>query len=167
MSLQQPRAGAVALLALALMLAGCSASTAAPGSTTTTSATPLITTTTVHYTPTYVTVGGRAVLVPTEANHEPITSESGEGQNIIITIKGFEPLKLFARDSAPVVFTNLTDVTQEVVFYNFPNVANSGAIAPGGAYTLHYSALISLAYGNRSGSDVGHLYIGTCPPYCG
>jgi hypothetical protein len=159
------RAGALAIISLGLALAGCSASTAASTSSTTT--TPLITTTTIHYVPTYVSVGGHKVLLPTEAHHEPITGYSAEGQNIIITTHGFEPSKLYASRTAPVVFTNLTDGTQEVVFYSFPTVANSGGIAPGGSYTLHYSASITLAYGNRSGSDVGHLYIGLCPPFCG
>jgi hypothetical protein len=105
--------------------------------------------------------------MPTEEDHEPITAYSAFGQNVIITAKGFEPSKLYAASTAPIVFTNLTDTAQEIVFYHFPNVAHSGSIPPGGAYSLHYSAAIALVYGNRSGSDTGHLYIGLCPPNCG
>jgi hypothetical protein len=153
-------------LALGLVLTGCSAPTAAPTSSTTPS-TVLITTTTVHYVPRYVTVGGHAVLMPTEKGHEPITAYSAFGQNIIITTKGFEPSKLYAAATAPIVFTNLTDTTQEVVFHDFPNVANSGPIPPGKSYSLHYSDAINLGYGNRSESENGLLYIGGCPPNCG
>jgi hypothetical protein len=126
-----------------------------------------ITTTTIHYVPRYVTVGGHSVLLPTEEHHEPITGYSGFGQNIIVTAEGFSPSKLYAVSTAPIVFTNLTDTAQEVVFYHFPNVANSGQIASGGSYSLHYTAAIALVYGNRSGSETGHLYIGACPPSCG
>lgn len=153
-------------LGVALLLAGCSTATAASNATST-SSTVLITTTTVHYVPTYVSVGGHRVLLPTEKDHEPISAYSAFGQNVIITATGFEPSKLYAADTAATVFTNLTDTTQEVVFYHFPNVANSGPIPPGGSYSLHYSAAIALVYGNRSGHDVGHLYIGGCPPNCG
>jgi hypothetical protein len=155
-------------LGLGLVLAGCSTTTAASTtSTTTTSSTALITTTTIHYVPQYVSVGGHKVLMPTEERHEPITTYSAFGQNVIITTKGFAPAKLFAASTAPIVFTNLTDTQQEVVFYHFPNVAHSGSIPPGGSYSLHYTAAIALVYGNRSGSDTGHLYIGQCPPNCG
>jgi hypothetical protein len=157
---------ATAALAAGLLLGGCSASTSAsPDSTT--SSTVLITTTTVHYVPRYVSVGGHTVQMPTEEHHEPVTAYSGFGQNIILTTKGFEPYKLYALSTAPIVFTNLTDATQEVVFYHFPNVAHSGPIPPGGSYTLRYPAAISLVYGNRSGSELGRLYIGGCPPNCG
>jgi len=163
-------AGALGTLALGLglVLAGCSTTTgASTSSTTTPSSTALITTTTIHYVPQYVSVGGRSVLLPTEEHHNPITSYSGFGQNIILTAKGFSPSKLYAANTAPIVFTNLMDTAQEVVFYHFPNVANSGLIPPGGSYSLHYSAAIALVYGNRSGSETGHLYIGGCPPSCG
>jgi hypothetical protein len=166
------RRAAVALGAMALgvglVLAGCSTNTAAStSSTTTTPSTALITTTTVGYVARYVSVGGHRVLLPTEEHHEPITAYSGFGQNVVITAKGFEPSKLYASSKAPVVFTNLTDLTQEVVFYHFPTVANSGPIPPGESYSLRYAAAIALVYGNRTGIDHGHLYIGGCPPSCG
>jgi hypothetical protein len=105
--------------------------------------------------------------MPTEEHHEPITAYSGFGQNIILATGGFAPDKLYAASTAPIVFTNLTNTTQEVVFYDFPNVANSGPIPPGRSWSLHYAAAIALLYGNRSGSETGHLYIGGCPPTCG
>jgi hypothetical protein len=156
-------------IGVGLLLAGCSTATAASNATSTSStpSTVLITTTTVHYVPTYVSVGGHKVLMPTEKDHEPINAYSAFGQNVIITAKGFEPSKLYAADTAATVFTNLTDTTQEVVFYHFPNAANSGPIPPGGSYSLHYGGAIALVYGNRSGHDLGHLYIGGCPPNCG
>lgn len=161
-------AGLIAVaLGLALVLAGCSTSTSASTtSTTTTTSTPLITTTTIHYVPRYVSVGGRTVLLPTEEHHEPITAYSAFGQDVIITNTGFEPSKLYALSKIPIVFTNLTDSTQEVVFYHSPTVATSGPIRPGGSYGFLYNATIALVYGNRTGSRLGHLYIGGCPPSC-
>jgi ABC-type Fe3+-hydroxamate transport system substrate-binding protein len=170
-SSRQPAArlvAAVVAAGLVLMLAACSQTTSASTtSTSSTSSTMLITTTTVHYVPRYVSVGGRDVLLPTEEHHEPITSYSDFGQNVIITKAGFEPWKLYALNKTPIVFTNLTDSAQEVVFYHFPNIAHSGTIPPGGSYSFSYNASIALVYGNRAGTNTGHLYIGGCPPTCG
>jgi hypothetical protein len=155
----------VIALALVGLLAGCSTRTSA--STTSSSTTLAITTTTIHYVPRYVSVGGRIVLMPTEDHHEPIQAYSNFGQNVIITNQGFEPSKLYAVRTSPVVFTNLTDQTQEVVFYHVPGTPNSGPIAPGGHYTFNYRFALALVYGNKSGSEHGHVYIGLCPPSCG
>jgi hypothetical protein len=154
-----------AVLALGGLLAACSTNTAA--STTSTSTTLEITTTTVHYVPQYVSIAGHTILMPTEEHHEPIEAYSNFGQNVIITNQGFEPANLYASGTAPVVFWNLTDQTQEVVFYHVPGTASSGPIAPGGHYDFHYRFASALVYGNKSGSDVAHLYIGMCPPSCG
>jgi hypothetical protein len=159
------RGWALGVLSVALALAGCSTTTAA--STTTTPSTVEITTTTVHSVPQYVTVGGHKVLVPTENHHEPINSYSSFGQNVIITSKGFEPYKLYAASSTPIVFTNLTSKVQDVHFYHFPNLANSGPIPSGGSFSMKYDAAIDIVYGNRTGTLLGHLYIGGCPPTCG
>jgi len=105
--------------------------------------------------------------MPTEEHHEPIQAYSNFGQNIIITNKGFEPAKLYAARTSPVVFWNLTDQTQEVVFQDVPGHSNSGPIAPGGHYSFNYQFAVALIYGNKTGSETAHLYIGTCPPSCG
>jgi hypothetical protein len=162
-------------LGLVAVLAGCSDSTAASPTRATratgatraaTPTTALVTTTTLDVVPRYVSVGGHDVLMPTEEHHDAITAYSAFGQNVIITSTGFEPWKLYALSKTPIVFTNLTDVTQEVVFYHFPDVAHSGSIPPGGSYSFSYSAAMALVYGNHGGTDTGHLYIGGCPPSC-
>ncbi len=158
------RSAAAGSLALVVLLAGCSSS--AP-SDPTTSTSPRITTTTVHYVPRYVRVGGHEVLVPTEQGHEPVNPQTGFGQNIEITAAGFRPLKLYAAASTPIVFTNMTDRTQVVVFYDFPGLKQSRPIASGTTWSFQYSGAINLGYGNRSGSQTGRLDIGGCPPSCG
>lgn len=160
------RAAALAGLALALALAGCSGSHTA-ASTTASSTTLEITTTTVHYVPQYVSVGGHKVLIPTEEHHEPIDRVNGVGQNVIITAKGFEPFELYAQNKTPIVFTNLTDTTEVVRFHHFPNITKSPPIRPGRSWSFEYNAAITLVYGNPRGTHLGQLYIGLCPPYCG
>ena len=49
-----------------------------------------------------VTVGGRTVKVLTDSG-KPITTEDGDGQQIIISAAGFLPLKLYSTPSVPVV----------------------------------------------------------------
>ncbi|MGO8876520.1 MAG: hypothetical protein ACLQNG_12255 [Acidimicrobiales bacterium] len=156
---------ALAVTVLSVVLAGCSAGGA--GTTTQPSTTLAITTTTVHYVPQYVSVGGHQVLVPTENDHVPISSATGIGQNVIITASGFEPAKLYAASGVPIVFTNLTDVTQVVHFHDFPTIDNSKPISPGGSWSFHYGAVVNVVYGSRAGSSLGLLYIGSCPPNCG
>lgn len=151
-------------LTLAIGLAGCSSNTTSDP---TTSSSPHITTTTVHYVPRFVRVAGREVLVPTEQGHEPINAETSFGQNVIITATGFQPFKLYAAASTPIVFTNLTDSTQVVEFYDFPSLKDSKPIPPGMAWSFEYSGAINIGYGNRAGSHLGRLYIGGCPPSCG
>jgi hypothetical protein len=156
------RAAALAVLALSVAAAGCSTSSATSTTTTTQALTP----TTVHYVPHFVTVAGHKVLLPTENGHVPINSYSSFGQNVIITSKGFEPFKLYAASKTPIVFTNLTASAQTVHFYDFPSLKNSPSIAPGRSWSFSYNAAINLGYGNPSGTEVGHLYIGGCPPNC-
>ncbi|MGC9961453.1 MAG: hypothetical protein ABSE47_06070 [Acidimicrobiales bacterium] len=157
---------ALAALALCIALGACSAGTGS-SSATTSSTTLGITTTTVNYVPQYVTVAGRKVLVPTEDHHEPISGYSSFGQNVIITAHGYEPHKLYAANITPIVFTNLTAATQVVYFHHFPNVSKSRPIRPGSSWSFSYPAAIVVAYGNRTGSWLGLLYIGGCPPQCG
>jgi hypothetical protein len=149
-----PRAAAAAVLLA--FCAGC-ASTAATEPTTT-STTPA-TTTTVHYVPTYVTVDHHKVLLPVEAHNVPISPYNAEGQNIIITNTGFEPHRLFAVHAYPIVFTNLTDNTQVIKFYNFPNLPKPEVIPPGGNFSFRYGSQIALGYGNAAGSWRGLVYI--------
>jgi len=160
------RSVALALTGIALLLTACSASSAS-GSASTTTSSPKITTTTLHYVPQYVIVAGHRVLMPTEKDHAPISTTTGVGQNIVITGKGFAPYTLYAANVTPIVFTNLTSVTQVVRFHHFPNISKSPPIPPGRSWSFSYGALISLVYSNVSGSHLGQLYIGTCPPNCG
>jgi hypothetical protein len=146
---------------LGLLCAACS--TSAAQTTISTSTTLQITTTTVHYVPTYVRVNGKHVLVPVEAHNEPINAYSSEGQNIVIVAKGFEPSKLYAVHTSPIVITNLTGSVKVVVFYHWPNYPRPIRIAPGAHVDIHYGAQISLAYGNGAGTTIGRLYIDTLP----
>jgi hypothetical protein len=161
LSVRSSIAAAAAGAVLLAFCAGCSSTAAPSGPSTTNSTTPDVTTTTVHYVPTYVTVGKHRVLMPVEAHNEPISPDSSQGQNIIITSAGFEPNKLYAVHNYPIVFTNLTDETQVVKIYDFPDVPKPEAIPAGGTFSFRYDAQISLLYGNESGTWRGHLYIDT------
>jgi hypothetical protein len=150
---------------LAVSLTGCSF-----GHADTTDPTPTIdiTTTTVHYVPHYVTVGGHRVLMPTEEHHEPIEAYSNFGQNVVITDEGFEPSELYAQSRTPIVFTNLTDRTQVIVFYHFFSSANhrTKPIPPGETFSFSTRFAINLVYSNPAKTSTGHLHIGGCPPDC-
>lgn len=154
-------ASVVLLAGLGVLATACATSAAAPSTTTTTIVD--ITTTTVHYVPTYVTVGTKKVLMPVEAHNEPISPYSNEGQNIVVVPSGFEPSKLYAVHKHPIVFTNLTTRPAIVVFYNFPNYPKPITIPSGGHVAIHYNAQISLAYTDGSHKQIGRLYIDTLP----
>lgn len=162
---KKARLASFGALVLALALASCSSTSDPLGSTSTTEAT--VTTTTTPYVPRYVHVDGHRVLLPTEQGHSPIGPDSGIGQNVIITASGFEPATLYSFSDEPIVFTNLTDVTQIVYFHDFPNLKRTKPIAPGAAWSFTYAASINVGYGNRSDSKFGQLRIGDCPPECG
>jgi hypothetical protein len=151
------------LILVTVALAACSSSA---GGAPTTTAPVKITTTTVHYVPRYVIVAGHRVKLPVEEHNDPISSYSSFGQNVIITKGGFAPHKLYAQSKTSIVFTNLTDKVQEVIFHDFPNVSSSGPIRPAGSFSFQYQAAINVGYSNRSGSWGGLLYIGGCPPNC-
>jgi hypothetical protein len=151
------------MILVIVALAACSSGA---GGTPTTTAPVKITTTTVRYVPHYVIVAGHRVKLPVEEHNDPISAYSAFGQNVIITNGGFAPHKLYARSKTPIVFTNLTDKVQEVVFHDFPSLSSSGPIKPAGSFSFEYTAVINVGYGNRSGSWGGLLYIGGCPPDC-
>ena len=95
-----------------------------------------------------VTVGGTTVKVPTDSG-KPITTEDGDGQQIIISAAGFLPLKLYSTPSVPVVWTNLTDQDQKVAFDYFS--VTSPVIPPGGTFSWKTADSESIAYHSDSG----------------
>jgi hypothetical protein len=95
-----------------------------------------------------VTVGGRTVKVPTDSG-KPITTDVGDGQQIIISAAGFLPQKLYSTPTVPIVWTNLTEQDQQVVFDYFS--VTSPVIPPGGTFTWKTAASESIAYRSSSG----------------
>jgi hypothetical protein len=153
-------------LALVAVLGGCASGKTAGGSaTTSTTATTASTTTTTPSTTTSsipvtgpslatiagsktVTVGGKKVAVPTDSG-KAIPPDVGDGQQIIITVGGFLPKRLYATPSAAVVWTNLTDQPQQVVFDHF--AVHSQVIPPGGHFSWTSQDSESIAYHSVSG----------------
>jgi hypothetical protein len=95
-----------------------------------------------------VTVGGKKVAVPTDSGRS-IPNEVGDGQQIIITVGGFLPKRLYATPSDLVVWTNLTDQPQQVVFDHF--AVRSHVIPPGGTFSWSSPDSESIAYHSVSG----------------
>ncbi len=73
----------------------------------------------------------------------------GDGQQIIITVGGFLPKRLYATPSVLVVWTNLTDQPQQVVFDHF--AVSSPEIPPGGTFTWSSQDSESISYHSVSG----------------
>jgi hypothetical protein len=95
-----------------------------------------------------VTVGGKKVAVPTDSGRS-IPNEVGDGQQIIITVGGFLPKRLYATPSDLVVWTNLTEQPQQVVFDHF--AVRSQVIPPGGTFSWSSPDSESIAYHSVSG----------------
>ena len=72
-----------------------------------------------HRGSTTVTIDGKKVAVPTDSGKPDSSDSDGDGQQIIISVGGFLPKRLYATPSDPVVWTNLTNQPQQVVFDHF------------------------------------------------
>jgi uncharacterized Zn-binding protein involved in type VI secretion len=95
-----------------------------------------------------LTIGGKKIAVPTDSGR-PISPNIDDGQQIIITVGGFLPQRLYATPSALVVWTNLTNEPQQVVFDHF--AVHSPVIPPGGKYSWTSQASESISYHSVSG----------------
>ena len=152
-------------VALAAVLAGCGSTTNANGSSSTTSPPTTSTPTTASSTTTSsipvtgpslatiagsstVTIEGKKVAVPTDSG-KPISTDVGDGQQIIISVGGFLPKRLYATPSDLVVWTNLTNQPQQVVFDHF--AVHSGVIPPGGKFSWSSPSSESISYHSVSG----------------
>ncbi len=102
----------------------------------------------------YVTVGNRRVRVPTEIHGQPASRDPGAsqaGQEILITPSGIHPSLLFATQGLPVVWTNLTNRLQWVIFTNAQG--GSGPIPPGGSFSIPTPRSESYTFRTASGFD--------------
>ena len=145
-----PCRGKLALVALCLVAATCSACSSSNGTVATTGRP---TTTTIPAAAvSYVTLNGKRVRVPTERPGQPISPLKDVGQQIVVTRSGVVPETLYAFRNKPIVWTNLTDHPIRVVFSHYPLSRGSGNIAPGRtfSYTVHNNTVIS--YSTTSGA---------------
>ena len=152
------------VLALATVLAGCGSDGNASGSSTTSPPATSVPTTAASTTTSSipvtgpslatiaasstVTVDGKKVAVPTDSG-KSISPDVSDGQQIIITVGGFLPKRLYATPSVPVVWTNLTDQPQQVVFDHF--AVHSGVIPPGAKFSWSSPDSESISYHSVSG----------------
>jgi hypothetical protein len=95
-----------------------------------------------------VTVGGKSVTVPTDSG-KAITAEVDDGQQIIISVGGFLPKRLYSSPSEPLVWTNLTNQPQQVIFDHF--AVKSPVLPPGGTFSWSTAASESISYHSASG----------------
>jgi hypothetical protein len=134
------------------------ATTVAPSSTTSTSypvTGPSVETLAVSKT---VTVGGKTVKVPTDSGRY-IPPTVADGQDIIISVGGFLPTRLYSNPSEKIVWTNLTEQPEQVIFDYFP--VKSPVIPPGGSWSWETGASESIAYHSTSGM---HAVVVINPP---
>lgn len=142
-------AGAAAvLIAVSVLASACggggneAATKSTPKDSTTTSVLPPEITT-----PT-VTIDGNTYNVPTE-HGGPIPNSVAEGQQIILTKKGFLPFRLFAELNQVITWTNLTAKTV-VIRFEYSTV-KSAPIPPGGTFTYSSSSSYTFNYVSSSG----------------
>ena len=79
-----------------------------------------------------IMINGQAVTVPTEGGPRPIGQSVDTGQQIILHLHGSLPAQLFAAQSTPVVWTNLTSRTVTLTINNVG--LQPQTIAPGKQY---------------------------------
>jgi hypothetical protein len=95
-----------------------------------------------------VQVGGRTVTVPIDGN-KPINASVDDGQEIVISAAGFLPARLYSNPGEAIVWTNLTDQPQKVMFNAF--VVASPVIPAGGTWSWKTQNSESIAYRSDSG----------------
>jgi hypothetical protein len=105
-----------------------------------------------------VEVGGKEVSVPTDGGR-PINPQIADGQQIIISAAGFLPERLYSVPSEAIVWTNLTNQPQQVVFDYF--AVTSPVIPPGGTFRYTTPSSESIAYHSKSGL---HAVVTILPP---
>jgi plastocyanin len=105
-----------------------------------------------------VVIGGKSVAVPTDQG-KAISQVIDEGQQIIISASGFLPAKLYASPSEAIVWTNLTNQPQQVVFDHFS--VKSPVIAPGATWKWTTVSSESITYHSISGM---HALVIVNPP---
>lgn len=102
----------------------------------------------------YATVGDMRVRVPTEI-HGQLPSRSPNaaqaGQEILITPGGIRPSLLLATQGLRVVWTNLTDQPQQIIFTNASG--GSGPIRPGGTFSIATPRSESYTFRTASGLE--------------
>jgi hypothetical protein len=123
--------------------------TASSGSTTTTTKIPLTgpSVTQIDASKT-VDVGGKTVAVPTDGG-KPIVQGVDDGQQIVISATGFLPERLYSDPGSAIVWTNLTNQPQQILFDAF--TVTSPVIPPGGSWSWKTQDSESIAYRSASG----------------
>jgi hypothetical protein len=123
--------------------------TTSPGSTTTTAKIPLTgpSVTKIDGSKT-VAVGGRTVTVPTDGG-KPIVQGVDDGQQIVISATGFLPERLYSDPGSAIIWTNLTNQPQQILFDAFS--VTSPVIPPGGSWSWKTQDSESIAYRSASG----------------
>lgn len=163
-------------LALAALLGACASSPSASGNSTSSTSTtgptsqstaPSTTSPTIPVTgPSLatidssktVTVAGKTVKVPIDSGRA-ITQNVADGQQIIISASGFLPQKLYSTPSEWIVWTNLTNQSERVMFDYFS--VTSPVIPPGGTFRWKSAASESIAYQSSTGM---HAVVVINPP---
>jgi hypothetical protein len=107
-----------------------------------------------------VKIDGKTVKVPTDSGVSvAVNNDDADGQDIAISVAGFLPLKLYSTPSEPIVWTNLTDQPQQVIFDHFP--VTSPVIPPGGTFSWKSASSESISYHSASGM---HAVVVINPP---
>jgi hypothetical protein len=107
-----------------------------------------------------VKIDGKTVKVPTDSGVSVAkNNDVADGQDVIISVGGFLPLRLYSTPSESIVWTNLTDQSQQVIFDHFP--VTSPAIPPGGTFSWKSAASESISYHSASGM---HAVVVINPP---
>ena len=106
-----------------------------------------------------VTVGGKTVAVPRDNPAHAISPQVDDGQQVIISVAGFLPERLYSTPSEPIVWTNLTEQPQKVIFDYFS--VSSPEIPPGGTWSWTTQDSESIAYRSSSGM---HAVVTINPP---
>jgi hypothetical protein len=95
-----------------------------------------------------VAVGGKTVTVPTDGG-KPIVQGVDDGQQIVISSTGFLPERLYSDPGSAIVWTNLTNQPQQILFDAFS--VTSPVIPPGGSWSWKTQDSESIAYRSASG----------------